>query len=236
MKRVISFSLYGDSPKYRIGMLKNIELAKTIYPGWVVRVYADMPNVSWLINKLNFYEDPQQIHLFVCDHRGLIPGMMWRFLVADDPTVERFIVRDCDSRLSEREARACDEWIADDTIGWILRDHPAHAQPMMGGLWGAMWRRSNWAAPKMREMITNYLKSPRPYHTGDYADDQLFLQTRIWPWIKNSCTQHDSVCRNAYPGARPFPTKRDFPRFCGEVFDEHDNPREGDYQQIKKEE
>jgi hypothetical protein len=30
--------------------------------------------------------------------------MFWRFLVADDPTVDRYIVRDSDSRLNAREA------------------------------------------------------------------------------------------------------------------------------------
>ncbi|CAM9970164.1 unnamed protein product, partial [Discosporangium mesarthrocarpum] len=30
------------------------------------------------------------------------PGMFWRFLPADDPTVDRFIVRDVDSRLNAR--------------------------------------------------------------------------------------------------------------------------------------
>ena len=32
-----------------------------------------------------------------------IAGMFWRFLVADDPTVDRYIIRDSDSRLNARE-------------------------------------------------------------------------------------------------------------------------------------
>ena len=30
--------------------------------------------------------------------KGAIAGMFWRFLVADDPSVDRYIVRDTDSR------------------------------------------------------------------------------------------------------------------------------------------
>ena len=37
------------------------------------------------------------------DIKGGIAGMFWRFLVADDPTVDRFIIRDSDSRLNARE-------------------------------------------------------------------------------------------------------------------------------------
>ncbi len=34
MNKVISFSLWGDNPKYTIGAIKNAELSKTIYPDW----------------------------------------------------------------------------------------------------------------------------------------------------------------------------------------------------------
>ena len=36
---VISFSLWGDNPKYTIGAIKNAMLAKDIYPGWICRFY-----------------------------------------------------------------------------------------------------------------------------------------------------------------------------------------------------
>ena len=38
MKKTINFSIYGDNPKYLIGMIKNIELAKELFPDWVVRI------------------------------------------------------------------------------------------------------------------------------------------------------------------------------------------------------
>jgi hypothetical protein len=44
-------------------------------------------------------------------HGGGIEGMFWRFMVADDKTVDRYIVRDGDSRVSKREALAVDDWI-----------------------------------------------------------------------------------------------------------------------------
>ena len=38
--KVIAFSLWGDNPKYNVGAIKNAELAKVVYPGWVCRFYV----------------------------------------------------------------------------------------------------------------------------------------------------------------------------------------------------
>ena len=55
MKKVISFSLWGDDPKYTIGAIRNAELAKTVYPGWVPRFYCAKNSVPEnIINQLNF--------------------------------------------------------------------------------------------------------------------------------------------------------------------------------------
>ena len=40
-KNIISFSLWGEDPKYWIGALRNIELARKFYPGWITRFYID---------------------------------------------------------------------------------------------------------------------------------------------------------------------------------------------------
>jgi len=34
MKKIISFSLWGDNPVYTQGAIRNAELAKEIYPDW----------------------------------------------------------------------------------------------------------------------------------------------------------------------------------------------------------
>ena len=35
--KVIAFSLWGDNPKYTLGALQNLSLAKLVYPDWVCR-------------------------------------------------------------------------------------------------------------------------------------------------------------------------------------------------------
>ena len=54
--------------------------------------------------------------------------MMWRFLVTDDLSVDYFIVRDVDSRLSLRESLAVMDWtrLHSDKAFHCIRDHPSH--------------------------------------------------------------------------------------------------------------
>jgi hypothetical protein len=99
-KRVISFGLYGNKPKYNVGAIKNAELVKTYFPGWICRFYITNDVLNATIDKLK--ELGSEIES-IPSGMGYTSGMFWRFLVADDPTVDRYIVRDVDSRLNARD-------------------------------------------------------------------------------------------------------------------------------------
>lgn len=237
--KVISFSLYGDSPKYIVGMAKNILLAHEHYPGWQCRVYC----TGQAFDLLREQRDKLRLPLYkevVLDETcfdGCHP-MLWRFMVADDPAVERFIVRDADSRIDAREAAAVREWEQSGLLFLSLRDHWAHSRGLNGGLWGGMFRNHNWEAPKMINLWNEWVTSGRYQdylNSGSHDPDQGFLNQMVWPWAKNSCLQFDSHTAHLWPGSKPFPTKREWPRFVGEVFDEHDNPRPGDWESVSRE-
>ncbi len=135
-KRVISFGLYGADPKYVNGAFRNAELTPSVFPGWVMRVYHDDSVPGESLQRLR----SMGVELVRMEkERGSIAGMFWRFLVADDASVDRYIVRDSDSRLNEREARAVDAWIASGKSYHILRDHPSHSNfKISGGIWGGV--------------------------------------------------------------------------------------------------
>lgn len=235
MKKIISFSLWGNNQKYLVGALRNAILAREHYPGWVCRFYIDAETQD---------RHSLLMHTLLCAGAEIvemipgIPKMMQRFLVNDDPEVERFLSRDCDSRIGPEEAAACAEWIAEDKIIWSARAHPAHARPINGGMWGLMCRRNNWEAPHMATMIKDFMAVNR-VAPESYSFDQSFLSICVWNWARISATQHDVVCRHAYPGAKPFPVKWPWPRFFGEVWEVREDgtefPRPGDWEQIKKE-
>jgi len=104
--RVISFSLYnGDLERYGSGAKRNAELVAKIFPGWTMRVYHDRTTNSGLLGLLA----QSGVELINMENSTLSP-MIWRFTVASDPTVARYIIRDIDSRLMVRDARAVDEW------------------------------------------------------------------------------------------------------------------------------
>lgn len=135
---LISFSLYGDNPKYTRGLIANldIKLENNLYKDWDVIVYHDN---SVKDNVLNELESKRAI-LRNTDDFGIFPAS-WRFLAYDEPNVERFICRDADSRISKREEEAVLQWVASDKILHIMRDHPHHGayhlgKPILGGMWG----------------------------------------------------------------------------------------------------
>ena len=48
-----------------------------------------------------------------------------------------YLCRDLDSRFSKREAAAVGEWLQSSAAIHVMRDHPQHGAPLLGGLWGA---------------------------------------------------------------------------------------------------
>ena len=61
--KLITFSLWGQNPKYLYGALKNAELAKTIYPGWICRFYIAASVPFPIVNQLRSMKDVQILSL-----------------------------------------------------------------------------------------------------------------------------------------------------------------------------
>lgn len=198
MKHIISFSLWGDKPIYNIGAIKNAELAKIIYPGWLCRFYIGKSVPIETVNKLKEFDNVELINM---DSDGDWTAMFWRFYPASDYDVEVVLVRDCDSRLSIREKLAVDEWLKSDKGFHIMRDHPHHTALIMGGMWGA----KKGVIPNMKELIDNYTKG------NFWQVDQDFLRDVIYPKIKNNYFVHDD-----YFEKKPFPVFRIDDSFIGE--------------------
>ena len=59
-------------------------------------------------------------------------GLFQRFLVMNDQSVGRFLVRDCDARLSAEEAELVRQWIDSDYPFHAVRDHVLHNELMIG--------------------------------------------------------------------------------------------------------
>lgn len=219
MKKVISFSLWGDNEKYTIGAIKNSELSKEIYPDWVCRFYVGKSTPKHIVDKLRLFDNTEIIEM---ESDGDWTGMFWRFYPASESDVDVLIVRDCDSRLSNREKEAVYEWLNSDKGFHIMRDHPYHKTEILGGMWGS----KKGVISNMKNLINDYIK-------GNYWQvDQNFLRECIYPIVKNNCIVHDEY--NFFNDqCRSFPTKRLNKEFVGDVFDEH-NQRHSEYYKLIK--
>ena len=143
-----------------------------------------------------------------------VPPMMWRYLVADDPEVEFFIVRDTDSRLIARDAEVVSEWLsATEKPFHCVRDHPSHrSAPVFGGLMGGR-------SKALREVIKERWQALMKSYQDDYGMDIMFLTNAIWPRVKYDSLCHDSVSCRQWPNSWPFPSPRQHYEHVGQVFD-----------------
>lgn len=196
---VIAFSLWGSAERYIEGALANARLAPHIYPGWRCRFYCEESVCERAVAELlaagaDVVRMPPQSALF--------EGLFWRFLVAFDPSVERYLVRDADAVISIRERLAVDEWLESGKHFHIIRDNYTHTDLILAGLWGGV----RGALPDLTPLFPRYLEES----TKTANCDQKFLREAVWPIARRSSCLHDSHYRIL--GARPFPEAAKLPQ------------------------
>ena len=206
-KNVIAFSLWGDNRRYLDGAVRNARLAPDMYPGWRCRFYHDDSVPSDVLTELA----TNQAELFpMSKPQRFYDGLFWRFHVCNDVSVERFLVRDCDSVFTVKERVAVDAWLHSNHYFHVMRDWHTHCDLVLAGMWGGVGN----VLPSVGELLAQYAIKGLPVRTID----QRFLREQLWPTIKQSCLVHDSVF--AMPDSVPFPMFGHLPegRHIGEVY------------------
>jgi len=216
MKKVITFSLWGNNPNYNIGAIKNAILAKEYYPDFECWFYIHEESVpKETIEELNKL-DNVKIILKTGDLNVVKPAM-WRFEAIDDTDVEVMISRDTDSRIYLREKLAVDEWLNSDKLFHIMRDHPCHHFEILAGMFGT----------KKIPEIPSWIKIMDTFsQNNNYGYDQDFLKYHIYPFIKDNSVIHTSF-HNRESHCKNFPIEFDSEyHFVGEYVN-HDEFRPG---------
>lgn len=216
MSKVISFSLWGDIPTYTIGAINNAELAAKLFPDWTCIFYCfdTVPSniITELQSRSNSVVRVVDEKYDVLDCRGMFP----RFLPADEEGVEYMISRDTDSRLSQREKLAIEEWIQGGKDVHIMRDHPYHGTQILGGMWGIRGGKLNGLQTEIDKF--------KP--TRNKGQDQLFLREYVWGKISNG--ELTTCVHDPFFNKIPFPEGSSRGKdnggvwFVGQVFDEND--------------
>ncbi|QQS48756.1 MAG: hypothetical protein IPM66_09080 [Acidobacteriota bacterium] len=215
MKKVVSFSLWGDHPKYCVGAIRNARLCVDLYKDWVPRFYVGTSVPQSVINTLKI-SGAEIIHMKT---PGDWRGLFWRFTAIADSDVDVMISRDCDSRVSQREILAVNDWLSSSLLFHIMRDHPAHCTKILGGMWGVK-------APLLKDicqLIDEFNVE------NSWQNDQVFLRKIVYPRIKRFALVHDEF----FNGVR-FPTIRNGLEFVGQVYDQNDETLAADRADLQK--
>ncbi|CAL8068276.1 unnamed protein product [Orchesella dallaii] len=232
-QRVISYSLFKSNVKgekkswkeklWKKGLTDNLERLRKYFPGWIIRVYSDLDDDEFICDLRC-----QNLDFFWCDIRNLgtygdlssqMDSRTWRFLPLGDPTVDVFLIRDIDSLLLARDAAAVQDWLENTTKAFhAFRDHPAHVEPALGGLWGG----NNVRLPKnlamnLHKTIVN--QSSLEGRHKKYFDQDVMLDQIIFPPNRDNFVYYDSYYCDKWRNetlTRPFPTQRVGNEFLGE--------------------
>lgn len=170
MKKVISYSLWGDNKKYTYNMVFNCLQAKHFFPDWVCRIYHDNTPPA---NILKLLESFDNVELFLRDDIPNSRGMYWRHFAAADTSVDIMISRDADSWICKRDKVVVDEWLASNKDFHIVRDNCHHRSPCMGGTWGTR----NGFLRDMDGRIHNFFAE----NPNADNNDQVFLNAKVYP-------------------------------------------------------
>lgn len=177
---VMSFSLWGPAPFYSYGAMINLVLSRTVYPGWRCRFYVDKAVPRACVAYLR--DNGADIRNIEDEYPGV--GLFQRFLVMNDPAVGRFLVRDCDARVSAAEADLVRQWIDSGLPFHAVRDHVMHNELMIGCLWAG---RTDCGINIVELMRRYFTAGP----TAKYGHDQRMLGLLLWPLIRQHALVHD---------------------------------------------
>jgi len=205
---LVSYSLYGSDPKYVIGAIKNATIIKELGPAWQAVFYL-APEISDEIES-ELVKSGALVKRWASNwHKN---GMFWRFSAINDFEFDFTIIRDVDSRISERELSCLNEWFKSGKTLSVIRDHPHHNALILGGLWGV--------SSKVKQSNINWKNSEK--FSVDHGQDQVFLKKEVYPILKKSMYLNDAFFSMPRSKCR-FPTNRNGLEYVGESVNESED-------------
>lgn len=203
-QRIVSFSLYGNNPKFTFGAIENAKYVANNMPGWIALFYVGNDVDKHIVSKLT------KLGAIIKNQESTWHknGMFWRFKVFRDFLPNYAIIRDSDSRITARELAAVEEWIASGKSLHIMRDHPYHNVRIPGGMWGGTKKLAG-----LMPIETDLVK-----YSSAKGQDQVFLGEFIYPLLKKDSYIHDSFFLINLKRQK-FPLRRIDDEFVGESFE-----------------
>lgn len=214
-QKIISYSLYGKNRKYYKHIDTLVKQVEKYYTSeWKIRIYHDSSIDESIIcnyeckhvNKIQFCP----INKIKFNNFAFYNGMYWRWIPLMDNFVDYLQCRDLDAWIIEREFQAVSEWLRSKFSFHIMRDHPFHFFPILGGLWSIALKRNRSLSSQIFSKLMNK-NLIRPYNNRIYLEDQYFLVHHIWPLVQRHSMIHDSYYCDEFPSeglVKAFPSQR----------------------------
>ena len=194
-RNLLSFSLFGASPRYCETAILNVQASAALLPGWRCRFHVDA-SVPQAVQQRLLAAGAQVVDMDQHPSKGIAP-LMWRFLVLDDPGVDRYLLRDADSLVSVREVAAVQAWLDSNRWFHLMRDWATHSELLLAGMWGGC----GGVFQHVSASLQSY--SQEPPRLGARLIDQHWLRHHAWPTVRQSVLSHDGVF--GFFGGLPFP-------------------------------
>lgn len=196
MKKVVSFSLWGDCTHFTQGAIENARSINTdFYHGWECWIYINdsvnnstiskLESTGAIIKKSNYHNDYSML--------------FERFKPMAEGEVSIFISRDCDSRISDKEYQAVTEWESSHFQFHSMRDHFHHHLYVMGGMWGAKTTGLVDTKSAYKKMLSLFLNK-------NYNGDQVALQYFYQSYNQHFLEHDDNLRHNG----KKFPEHQEF--------------------------
>lgn len=223
MKKIISYCLWGDDPKYLNGLTRN--LSRIVSQEYNIMLFLPEEYELKLrgVHKdvIEYSLSSGLLQIWYCDKKYKDYKLMFaRFFPSYMADIDIMYSRDLDSPILDREIVAMKEFEESDKMFHIIRDHPDHGCRILGGTWGA----KKGAIPEMQELVQKHLNdfdniNQDDKHFEGWYRDQHFLERIIYPKIRDKALIHDAF--KLYPDEKkiisPFPTKRKSDEFVGMI-------------------
>jgi hypothetical protein len=204
MQKIISFSLWGDNPKYGVGAIINAQLAQKYFPEWKCVFYYDKSVPGIYIKSLNEFSNVGTIEITDGSY-----GAFWRLFQIQKGNI--VLVRDTDSRLSLRERKIVDDWLSLDKKVCVIRDHIRHYDFFI--LTGML---------AVKDGLPDIIFTEMKKHLRDfrYASEQVFIGNSIRQMLESECEVYGIKeklwMRESYKGIGK--------DFIGQAYDENGIP------------
>ena len=200
-------------------MIKNVELIHQYFPDWFIYIWVGDGVPEDILFTLH---EKKNVELLPTNENGLV-NMSYRFFSIDFPDVEVMCVRDADSRVNERDKACIEDFVHSDKQFHILRDHPNHHHPIMGGMWGI---KKEYMNISLQTAFNTWKETNK---STEFWNDMDFIKSFFYPHVIPYAMIHDEYQTLEPPNFHtPFrvPLDEKKQHFIGQVYEFDENGNE----------